>query len=58
MLRLSQVFKNYNETGSLSEQINLYGFIGSHAFLTKSGEVGVDPGSSWRRLRVSRWRSD
>jgi type IV secretion system protein VirB4 len=41
MLRLSRVFKNYNETGSLSEQINLYGFIGSHAFLTKSGEVGV-----------------
>ena len=41
MLRLSRIFKNYNETGSLSEQINLYGFIGPHAFLTKSGEVGV-----------------
>jgi len=41
MLRLSRVFKNYNETGSLSEQINLYGFIGPHVFLTKSGEVGV-----------------
>src|SRR5271168_3536120 len=41
MLRLSRVFKNYNENGSLSEQINLYGFIGPHVFLAKSGEVGV-----------------
>src|SRR5208283_4323747 len=41
MLRLSRIFKNYNETGSLSEQINLYGFIGPHTFLTKSGEVGL-----------------
>ena len=41
MLRLSRIFKNYNETGSLNEQINLYGFIGPHVFLTKSGEVGV-----------------
>jgi type IV secretion system protein TrbE len=41
MLRLSRIFKNYNETGSFSEQINLYGFIGPHVFLTKSGEAGV-----------------
>ena len=41
MLRLSRIFKNYNETGSLSEQINLYGFIGPNVFLTKSGEVGL-----------------
>jgi len=41
MLRLSRIFKNYNETGSLSEQINLYGFVGPHTFLTKTGEVGV-----------------
>src|SRR5580692_3065179 len=41
MLRLSRIFKNYNETGSLSEQISLYGFIGPHVFLTKTGEVGV-----------------
>src|SRR5256885_8267070 len=41
MFRLSRIFKNYNETDSLSEQINLYGFIGPHIFLTKSGEVGV-----------------
>src|SRR6202140_1118211 len=41
MLRLSRIFKNYNETGSLNEQINLYGFIGPHVFLTKTGEVGA-----------------
>jgi len=41
MLKLSRVFKNYEETGSLSGQINLYGFIGPSVFLTKSGEVGV-----------------
>src|SRR5258706_1758479 len=41
MLRLSRIFKNYNETGSLSEQINLYGFIGPHIVLTKSGEAGI-----------------
>ena len=41
MLRLSRIFKNYNETGSLSEQINLYGFIGPQTFLTKSGEVAT-----------------
>jgi type IV secretion system protein TrbE len=41
MFRLSRIFKNYNETGSLSAQINLYGFIGPHAFLTKTGDVGL-----------------
>jgi type IV secretory pathway VirB4 component len=41
MLRLNRIFKNYNQTGSLSEQINLYGFIGPQVFLTKSGEVAV-----------------
>src|SRR5713226_5209404 len=41
MFRLSRIFKNYRETGSLNEQINLYGFIGPHVFLTKSGELGV-----------------
>ena len=41
MFRLSRIFKNYTETGSLSAQINLYGFIGPHTFLTKTGEVGL-----------------
>src|SRR3984957_8235749 len=41
MLVLSRIYKNYNEAGPLSEQISLYGFIGPHIFLTKTGEVGV-----------------
>ena len=41
MLRLQRIFKNYEETGSLPEQVNLYGFIGPEVFLTKSGETGV-----------------
>src|ERR1700722_7052147 len=41
MLKLQRIFKNYQETGSLAEQVNLYGFIGPAVFLTKSGEVGV-----------------
>jgi type IV secretion/conjugal transfer VirB4 family ATPase len=41
MLRLSRIFKNYEESGSLGEQVNLYGFVGPQAFLTKTGEVGV-----------------
>ncbi|MGC1601237.1 MAG: type IV secretion system DNA-binding domain-containing protein [Candidatus Acidiferrales bacterium] len=41
MLKLQRIFKNYQETGSLSEQVNLYGFIGPEVFLTKSGETGV-----------------
>jgi len=41
MLRLERIFKDYRETGSLAEQINLFGFIGPEVFLTKSGEVGL-----------------
>jgi type IV secretion system protein TrbE len=41
MLKLSRIFQNYAQTGSLGEQINLFGFIGPEVFLTKSGEVGV-----------------
>jgi len=41
MLKLSTILKPYTETGALNEQINLYGFVDSHAFLTKSGDVGV-----------------
>jgi type IV secretion system protein VirB4 len=41
MFRLKRIFKNYEETGSLGEQINLYGFISPHVFLTKNGETGV-----------------
>ena len=41
MLRLKRIFKNYEETGSLNERVNLYGFIGSEVFLTKTGELGL-----------------
>jgi len=41
MLNLRRVFKNYNETGSFNEQINLRGFIDSSIFQTKTGDVGV-----------------
>src|SRR5579864_7755263 len=41
MLKLQRIFKNYRETGAFNEQVNLYGFIDSNVFLTKSGELGV-----------------
>jgi type IV secretion system protein TrbE len=41
MLKLQRIFKNYQETGAFNEQVNLYGFIDSNIFLTKSGELGV-----------------
>ncbi len=41
MLRLAHAFKRYREAGSFNEQINLFGFIDDHAFLTKSSDVGV-----------------
>jgi energy-coupling factor transporter ATP-binding protein EcfA2 len=41
MFRLKRIFKNYEETGSLNERVNLYGFIGPRVFLTKTGELGL-----------------
>ena len=41
MFRLQRIFKNYAETGSFNEQVNLYGFVDSHVFLTKTGDLGV-----------------
>ena len=41
MLRLKRIFKNYEETGSFNELVNLFGFIDSHVFLTKTGDLGV-----------------
>src|SRR6267143_4283782 len=41
MLKLERIFKNYRETGSFNEQINLYGFVDSHLFLTKTGDLGA-----------------
>jgi type IV secretion system protein VirB4 len=41
MLNLRRILKPYTETGALNEQVNLYGFVDAHAFLTKSGSVGI-----------------
>jgi type IV secretion/conjugal transfer VirB4 family ATPase len=41
MLRLERIFRNYEETGSLNERVNLYGFIDQNAFLTKTGDLGL-----------------
>jgi len=41
MFRLARALKPYRETGSLNDQVNLFGFIDDHTFLTKSGDVGV-----------------
>src|SRR5580692_10705685 len=41
MLNLKRILKNYEEVGSLNAMVNLFGFLGPHVFLTKSGEVGV-----------------
>jgi type IV secretion/conjugal transfer VirB4 family ATPase len=41
MLNLKRIFRNYDQAGSLNAMVNLFGFIGPHTFLTKSGEAGV-----------------
>ncbi len=41
MLRLKRIFKNYEETGSLNELVNLYGFIDQNVFLTKTAGLGA-----------------
>ncbi len=41
MLKLKRVLQNYEETGALNAQINLYGFTSDQIFLTKSGDLGV-----------------
>ncbi|MEO6804862.1 MAG: DUF87 domain-containing protein [Edaphobacter sp.] len=40
MLSLRQIVKPWNEAGSLSAHINLYGFWDEQTFLTKSGDLG------------------
>jgi type IV secretion system protein VirB4 len=41
VLKLQRIFENYEETGALNSQVNLYGFISDQVFLTKTGDVGV-----------------
>jgi type IV secretion/conjugal transfer VirB4 family ATPase len=41
MFRLDRALKSYRESGSLNDQVNLFGFIDDGVFLTKSGDVGL-----------------
>jgi type IV secretory pathway VirB4 component len=41
MFRLATALKGYREAGSLNDQINLFGFVDDHTFLTKTGDLGV-----------------
>jgi REP element-mobilizing transposase RayT len=41
MFKLERALKTYSEAGSLNAQVNFFGFIDDHTFLTKSGELGL-----------------
>jgi len=41
MFKIERITKEWQEAGSLQAHINLYGFWDEHAFLTKSGDLGV-----------------
>ena len=41
MFRLSEIVKDWKESGALQAHINLYGFWEEETFLTKSGDLGM-----------------
>ena len=41
MFKLSEIVKDWKESGALQAHINLYGFWGEETFLTKSGDLGM-----------------
>lgn len=41
MFRIDHALKQHRESGSLNDQVNLFGFIDDGVFLTKSGDVGL-----------------
>ena len=41
MMNLRRIFRNYQQTGSLNDMVNLFGFVGAEVFLTKSGDAGI-----------------
>ncbi len=41
MIQLSRIVKDYEDSGALHALLNLYGFVDSNTFLTKSGDLGV-----------------
>jgi hypothetical protein len=54
MFKLATARKSYREAGSLNDQINLFGFVDDHAFLTKTGDVGVVLGVKGVERRTAR----
>ena len=41
MFKLSEIVKDWKESGALQAHINLYGFWDEETFLTKSGDLGM-----------------
>ena len=41
MFKLSEIVKDWKESGALQAHINLYGFWDEDTFLTKSGDLGM-----------------
>jgi len=41
MVPLARIFRDYRTSGSLSELVSLWGFVGDATFLTKAGAVGT-----------------
>ena len=41
MIRVGDIAENYLQSGAMSSLVGLLAFVDPHAFLTKSGDVGV-----------------
>lgn len=41
MLKLSRIFRDYADAGSVNSLLALWGFVDNETFLTKAGHVGV-----------------
>src|SRR5689334_13614546 len=41
MIPVARIFKDYRDADSVAGLIDLWGFVDNHAFITKSGGVGV-----------------
>jgi type IV secretion/conjugal transfer VirB4 family ATPase len=41
MFKVSEALEPHRAAGSLNDHVNLFGFVDDHAFLTKSGDLGV-----------------
>jgi type IV secretion system protein VirB4 len=41
VVKLSRIFRDYDDAGGVCELISLWGFVDDHVFLTKAGHVGL-----------------